>query len=186
MKPARVKRLLLGLGGFLTLALLLFSMLWANRQVPEQTAAPDTAAEQAGYLLSGDEEARIKEFVKSFVNLYNTFRYADYRNLTATGDYQTPAFQERTVAYVAELERTTSPGYSRVTEVDASTFTYRYPSARRLETQVRATVTEHRGQPGGLDVRSTPLERTFSVTASVTLSRSGGRWFVDGISFSEQ
>lgn len=186
MKPARAKRLLLGLGGLLTLALLLFSVLWSGRRASEQVAAPDRTTEQVDYLLSGDEEAKAKEFVKSFVNLYNTFRYADYRNLTATGDYQTPAFQERTVAYVAELERTVEPGYSRVTEADASTFTYRYPNARRLEVQLRATVAERRGQPGGLDVRSSPLERTFSVTASVTLSRSGGTWFVDWISFSEQ
>ena len=142
-----------------------------NNQPNNQGQAPD-------YVLDSQEEARVKEFVKNFVNLYNSYSFADYSNLTALGDYQTSAMQDKTLQLVGQLEADTPEGFQRQTETEIDTFAYGYPNASQLSVEVKAWVEETTiiGEPGP---RSPEKSTRYPVTVKLELSRSGQAWLVN-------
>ena len=97
-------------------------------------------------MLSASDEASLKEFVKNYVNLYNSYSYGDYSNLTALGDYQTQSMQEQTLSSIAEYEKALPVGYKITTTADPATFQYSYPSADTLSAAISAKVSEVFGE----------------------------------------
>lgn len=129
------------------------------------------------YVLSAAEEQQVREFVKSFASLYNTYTYGDATNIIALGDYQTPSMQERSVGLASELEETLSEGYQKSTEIQEGSFQYQYPEAMKLTVAVNGIVTET------ASASSTPEQ--YPVDVSLTLERTGTVWRVDTITYTK-
>lgn len=143
------------------------------------TGQPTTNLPQ--YILSQEEEVRVREFVKNFISLYNTYSYEDYSNLTALGDYQTPEMQQKTVELVQNLHASTPIGFAVNTVPDMATFRYAYPSASQLTVSVRAKVTEVRNQNGtqNFSPRNPEQVNTYPVTVNIELASFGKNWLVN-------
>ncbi len=133
------------------------------------------------YFLGADEEARVKEFVKNFVTLYNSYRYADYTNLTALGDYQTVSMQEKTLNFISQLENTVPVGFAINTTPDVSTFTYKYPEASRITASLKAEVEEIQNEnlEKNFSPRNPEIKTKYQITVNIVLIRFNGNWLVD-------
>lgn len=127
-------------------------------------------------ILDPAREPQVRQFVKNFVSLYNSYSYGDYSNLTALGDYQTVAMQENTVSAVNALSSSVQPGYSIRTVADPDTFTYHYPDSSRLIAIISAQVTETTAQ-GAV--------APYQVTATLQLQKSSDFWLVDSINITK-
>ncbi len=151
-----------------------------------QNTDPNNGNSLPEYVLNADEEQKVREFVKNFVFLYNTYRYADYSNLTATGDYQTPEMQNLTLAKVDELEKTTPLGFYRTTEANEKSFTYTYPTGSTLRVTMDITV-EEGIVSNSQDLRQgSATEVKYTAKAVVTLKRVSGNWLVDAVDIVRQ
>lgn len=141
------------------------------------TSTPQNTSNLPDYILSSDEEASLKEFVKNFVNLYNTYSYEDYSNLTALGDYQTQGMQEKTLAVIENLKQTLPIGYSLQTQADENTFSYKYPSANEIIVQVTAQAREVLSEG--------KLAQKYKINATLQISRQQKSWLVDDIKINQ-
>lgn len=141
-------KILIYLVGFFLALIVIFLIFNAltSPSAPNNSSQPTSAtgaeSNLPDYILNSAEETSLKEFVKNFVNLYNTYSYNDFSNLTALGDYQTESMQKDTLATVSSLQSSLKPGYSRQTRVKENTFTYSYPSLDKLTVQIKAQVAE--------------------------------------------
>jgi len=181
---AKQYKILLFLGGFFVLGLVGFVIINSlpspetpiidnnqNNQVDTTTNVPD-------YMLSAPEEASLQEFVKNYVNLYNSYSYGDYSNLTALGDYQTQSMQEETLNSIAKYEETLPIGYQISTEADAKTFSYSYPSSDSLSTTISAEVSEVLGE-------NLPSKK-YKATIDLEIGRQKTGWLVKDIKINKQ
>ena len=137
-------------------------------------------SQQSGGALDQQKENQLKEFVKNFINLYNTYSYGDYSNPLALGDYQTPNLQQKTSSFVANLEQTIVPGYSKVTTADEASFSYK-PSAGGFVATINAQVAETSFASAGVSPRQEPSEQIYEITATLTVLPSGNGWVADEI-----
>lgn len=172
----KIYKYLLYFGGFLSFLLILFIILHALSAskptlVSNGTTASSTFSNLPGYILP--DESDVRKFVENFVILYNTYSYGDYSNLTALGDYQTPELQQKTLDLVSRLQNSTPAGYSVVTNVDDSSFSYIYPEATQAFISLNGSATQSQG---GHDA-------VYSFTASLSLQKSGNNWLVSNITY---
>jgi hypothetical protein len=136
---------------------------------PNETQNPpgnNTNNEIPDYFLAADEEEALKEFVKTFVELYNTYSKDDLSNPIALGDYQTAALQERTLALVETLEMTLPEGYEKSARANPETFSYTYPSADSLFASISASVTETGQEP-------------YQIETTLQIYKDGKRFYVN-------
>ena len=138
------------------------------------------------YILDPSEEQKVYEFVKNFSELYNTYSYSDFSNLTALGDYQTPEMQQTTVSYVSYLEKNTVPGYLQEASVVPSSFHYDYPSASRLVVSLSLKIKKYSnfypkiGDAVSLrESYSTKLEGENLTVVELELIKAGTGWQVN-------
>ncbi len=181
-------KILIYLAGFL-LFLLVAVVVWKGLipgqapVQPEQTNSPglSTTTGQSmsvpDYILSDADESDLREFVKNFVNLYNTYSYADFSNLTALGDYQTQAMQEKTISAIENWQNTLPLGYKIVTTSDIGSFSYKYPSAGQIIAQIKARVSE--------TANNQAVPEEYSITATLDIGRSQNGWLVKDINFAK-
>ncbi len=137
-----------------------------NTTTPGSGTLPD-------YILSGPEEVKIKEFVKNFVNLYNTYSSNDISNLTALGDYQTIELQKKTVLLVENLQNSLPVGYSLTSQADMNTFAYKYPDANTLRVTVKGRAEEY--------LNENVSAKNYIFTAELELQKNGNSWLVQDI-----
>jgi hypothetical protein len=131
------------------------------------------------YLLNPDEELRVYEFVKNFLELYNTYSYSDYSNLTALGDYQTSGMQQTTVNYVSFLKKTVLPGYLQEAKADKDSFRYDYPSIDRLIVNLSLTEKKYSNfypKVGGMTSKPEGEKR---IAVELELVKFGKGWLVN-------
>lgn len=133
------------------------------------------------YVLSAAEEENVKEFAKSFINLYNSYRFADFSNLSALGDYQTPEMQLRTQARITFLETNIPVGFEKETKVDLNTFKYSYPQRDRLSVSFNAEVTETLNSSAGVSPRSEESKKTYTQNFEIFLQPYMSGWLVSGL-----
>ena len=181
--PKQYKILLYILGFFLILVIA-YAIFHGFSNTPSQQSSNNTTSSSTNsnlpqYILSQDQETWVKEFVKNFVSLYNSYSYADYSNLTALGDYQTPLMQQRTITLVQNLQATTPIGFVITTVPDMSTFTYQYPSADQLLVSVQAQVTESTNAASSGGPRSPTQSNTYTVTVNLELTPFNQNWLVN-------
>ena len=138
------------------------------------------------YILDPTEEQKVYEFVKNFSELYNTYSYSDFSNLTALGDYQSPEMQQTTVKYVSFLEKNTVPGYLQEASVVLDSFHYDYPSANRLVVNINLKIKKYSNfYPKIGDVvslresYSTKLEGENLTVVELELIKAGTGWQVN-------
>jgi hypothetical protein len=146
-------------------------------QNSRQSNTPGGEKALPGYLLPPQEEMVVKEVVKSFVSLYNTYSTYNYTNPQSLGDLTTVEFQEKLLLYIQNLEEKTPEGYSIRTNAKDSTFSFSYPEQGRLYATISAEVKETRTA----SVRDFPETETYTVTAKITFVNVQGSWLVDDI-----
>jgi len=172
-------KILLFLGGFFVLVLVGFLIInnLSSSKTPiidnNQKNQIDTTTNVPDYMLSVPEEASLQEFVKNYVNLYNSYSYGDYSNLTALGDYQTQSMQEETLSSIAKYEETLPIGYQISTEADSKTFKFSYPSADNLSATISAEVSEVAGE-------NLPPKK-YKATIELGIGRQKTGWLVKDI-----
>ncbi len=179
------KILLYGLG-FFVVAVLFFTILQGflkqpgNNNAKNQNQENDTV-ELSDYILSTQEESTVKEFVKNFVNLYNSYSYKNFSNLTALGDYQTLEFQKKTAEFVAELENSVPSGFLQTTVSDLNTFKYSYQNLSLLTATLKAHVTEEIQNYNQVSPRSAQNTKQYLITVRIELIKSANVWLVNDI-----
>lgn len=138
------------------------------------------------YILDPGEEQKVYEFVKNFTELYNTYSYADFSNLTALGDYQTPEMQQTTIKYVSFLEKNTAPGYFQEAGAIKDSFRYDYPNASNLTANLVLRVKKYSnfypkiGNEISLrESYSTKLEGENMIAVQLGLIKVGSGWQVN-------
>lgn len=130
-------------------------------------------------MLTPQEESLIKEVVKNFVSLYNSYSTYDYGNLRSLGDLETVRFQQKMLDYISYLENTVPKGYEIRTDANDATFSYTYPEADVLNISIKATVKEM----VPLDADAIPEVKKYTTTAHLILRRQNNTWLVDDINF---
>lgn len=155
-------------------------LLYSN--LSKEPLSPVSSKQQSDlpdYILPSDEEARVREFVKNFGNLYNTYSYADYSNMTALGDYQTPQLQAETLSLVNSLENSVKFGFAKETKVDIASFSYKYPSAGILQVSVVAEVFE--SQNFYPKSETAPAWQKYLARITLDLVKNNQNWLVSQI-----
>lgn len=141
------------------------------------------------YQLDPDQEKIVYEFVKNFAELYNTYSYADYSNLTALGDYETSQMQQKTVEYESSLEKKTQPGYYQEAKVIKDSFRYTYSQVGRLsvsigvELKVYSNFFPNLALDDSSSSQTLPQkpESTKKINMELGLEKYGNRWIVNSI-----
>jgi hypothetical protein len=149
----------------------------------EQSQPNNNNQDLPEYFLGADEEIRVKEFVKNFASLYNSYRYADYTNLTALGDYQTVSMQEKTIDLISQLENTIPVGFAINTTPEVATFTYKYPEASKITASLKAEVeeTQNENLQENFSPRNPEIKSNYEIKVDVVLVRFNGNWLVDSL-----
>lgn len=142
--------------------------IFAFTRPSQPTVAPPPGTEVPDYFLAADEEENLKVFVKTFVELYNTYSQDDLSNPVALGDYQTKDMQERTLSMVDNMEQALPVGYEKYTNADVATFSYTYPSRDALFASMQA------------DVRETDVGN-YRIEATLRIIKDGKRFYVDSL-----
>lgn len=140
----------------------------------KQTGTGQASSTLPDLLLTEDQETWVRQFVKNFVNLYNTYSYSDYSNLTALGDYQTPQMQQKTLDLIEQLKASTQPGFSVSTVVNENSFSFRYPDSSQLVVTEQAQATES-------STSYSAQNSQYKITATLVLAKSGDHWLVSDI-----
>jgi len=177
-------KILLIIGGFFVLILVGF-LITSSLSSPKTPSQGNNQPSQAtsttnlpDYLLSTSDEASLKEFVKNYVNLYNSYSYGDYSNLIALGDYQTQSMQEQVLASISEYEKTLPVGYKITTTADSATFQYSYPTAENLSATISARVSEVFGES------QTPKQYGIKIQLQISQQKNG--WLVKDIKINKE
>jgi hypothetical protein len=138
------------------------------------------------YILSSDEETRVKEFAFNFIKLYNTYSYSDYSNMLALGDYETPEMQQKTLDLVDKLKVTEQVGFMQEAEADLNYFSYEYPESSSLFVKVKIKKKQYSNYypKPELDFKKLyipKLEQTKTESFKLHLSKYGKNWLVNNI-----
>ena len=154
---------------FLVLAYLMFQAFTNNK--------PGNGGQLPQYILSPSEETAVKGFVKNFVTLYNTYSPYDTSNISALGDYETVAMQERSLVLISQIQATTSTPPQSAQAQD-STFTYNYDAAGHLTAAMEVLIS----------IQSPPNSSSQPQVETVTLSlvKQSNRWVVDSITATQK
>lgn len=152
---------------------LIMNGLSSPKTTNNQNTQVNTTANVPDYMLSVSDEASLKEFVKNYINLYNSYSYGDYSNLTALGDYQTQSMQEQALASITEYEKTLPAGYSLTTSANTTTFQYQYPSASDLSASISGKASEVAGEG--------QVVKQFNVKFQLEIGRQKNGWLVKDI-----
>jgi hypothetical protein len=135
---------------FVTFVLIVFVfvLLQSNPTPSSSIKDPEQLSDGSlpNYLLGEFEEKKIRAKTETFAVLYYTYTSDDHRNLTATGDYQTPDFQEQTLRLVENLEDNYVPNYSLTTTVSPESFHYIYQKKGELNVTYSGTSKEQVGE----------------------------------------
>lgn len=138
--------------------------------------------ELPSYVLQGSQEAVVKEFVKNFINLYNSYRYNDYSNLSSLGDFQTVSFQEQTIEKIKNLEKNTPENFIQISEVNLKTFDYNYPNAKQLIVTVEVLV-----KTGNSSSEATKkFLETLVYKAKIELTPFNNSWLVNQLEINKK
>ncbi len=179
---SKTNKILLYLFGFLLVCGLFFLIVRGLTNKSSQKPVDNTQTNLPDYVLSQSDETKVKEFVKNFINLYNTYGYADFSNLTALGDYQTVNFQNKTKETVSSLETSTPVGYQKETQAKPETFSYKYPLSNLLKVYMDAKVEEKvSDQNLQISPRTENIFNSYDVKITVELVPSGKNWLVNDI-----
>ena len=153
------------------------------------TAQPGPVQSLPDYQLDPDQETAVYEFVKNFAELYNTYSYADYSNLTALGDYETVQMQQKTAELVVSLEKNTQPGYFQEAKIVKDSFKYKYPQAGRLSVTLSLEIKVYSNFFPNIKASDSAsgqnplqkLEGTKKIGFELGLEKYGNRWIVNSI-----
>ena len=96
------------------------------------------------YILSQSDEQRLQQFVKNFVELYNSYGYNDFKPALNIAGYGTIEFQQQNIERIQDLEGSMPEGFSISTTIDSTSFSYSYPEANTLTAGVKGVATEIR------------------------------------------
>jgi hypothetical protein len=171
-----MKRAILIYGAIAVALIMVGFLIWAFVSPSGQPKNSPSVSNVPDYYLAPEEEAHLQSFVKTFVELYNTYSTGDYSNLYALGDYQTTALQSRTKALIEELDRQTPENFDIVSQEDENSFKYSFRTGTILEVSVLLNVTET--QPG--------KNAVYQNVAALTVIKDGPRYFVDKISYTKK
>lgn len=176
-------KILLFVGGFFAVLILLV-VVYASMSRPggeNGGTAQNQSQSLPEYILGDQEERELAEFVKYFVNLYNSYAYGYTSNLSALGDDQTTEMQQRTLELIEMLESGLPENFSQETEADAATFSYRYPEANHIIAFISAKVTEKTGSQVGVSPRMPAESVEYPVKVELDLIKADSKWYVNEI-----
>ncbi len=160
----------------------------ASQETPS-VSPPAPVQTLPDYQLDPEQEKIVYEFVKNFAELYNTYSYADYSNLTALGDYETSQMQQKTVEYENSLEKKTQPGYYQEAKAIKDSFRYTYSQVGRLSVSIAVELKVYSNffpAPAVDDNTASQalpqkLESTKKINLELGLEKYGNRWIVSSI-----
>jgi hypothetical protein len=185
--PRKYKIILYILGFFVALAVFYMVISGISSSVSSPSGGQQTASSTQGVpppltlTLSPDEESSLKEFVKNFVTLYNNYSYDDFSNLTALGDYENQAMQEKTQNLITQLQSSLQPGYSQSSKPDASTFSYQTSNTQTFTVSINVDITETNNSQSQLSIRSSQEPQSRTNVDTLTVVRYGQSWLVGDI-----
>ncbi len=100
---------------------------------PPAGQSAGSGAPAGGYLPRAGEAENVARFVESFLGLYNSYRYGDYRSLTAVGSFGTEGFQNRAAERAERVAARARPGDSVNASVVPGSVQVTLTSAYQLE-----------------------------------------------------
>jgi len=177
----KTNKILLYIGGLLVFVMI-GVMIYVT--VSKQSQTPSVSEPLPQYILGSTEEVQLKEFARYFLKLYNSYGYGYTSNLSALGDDQTTAMQEKTIAFIEDLNSTLADGFNQITEPDASSFSYTYLEADHITAMLNATVNETYGDEGS--PRSPAETKIYSIKAKFKFIKNGDKWFVDNLQITKK
>lgn len=150
----------------------------ASQSQPQ--AASTTTSSLPDYLLDPEQEKSAYAFVKSFAELYNTYSYGDFSNLSALGDYQTTQMQQRTEEYIKTLGKITPVGYYQETSLLENSLKYKYNQVGRVTITAGLQIKIYNNYAPGLSGTQRPDKiRTSNLTMELVAYKQS--WLADNI-----
>lgn len=132
------------------------------------------------YMLDPEEEKSAYAFVKNFAELYNTYGFGDFSNLSALGDYQTTQMQQRTEEYIKTLEKVTPVGYYQEASLLQNTLKYKYNQVGQVTITGNLQIKLYHNYISNLAVSQRP-DKINTVNLSINLVAYRKSWLVDSI-----
>lgn len=179
-------KIILYFAGFLIFLFAIFAIIFNLLKSPQKSDSnQNTGSNQAsstvstGPVLSSSDETKLKEFVKNSLTLYNNYSYNDFSNLTAIGDYETLAMQQKTQEVISQLQSTLQPGFSQSSEPDMSSFSYKFTKTDTVEALINVKITQ--GNSNDLLTRSLQANSASIVSEKLVLKTYGQNWLIDDI-----
>jgi hypothetical protein len=126
----------------------------------------------------------LKEFVKNFAELYNTYRFEDFSNLTALGDYQSAAMQEVTLSRVADLEKNLKPGDAVYAKANPTSFSYQVLNGQDISAEINLKISEYANEFPESETQSlrdpvySSLKREYEVKFNLKIQKFSQAWLV--------
>ncbi len=158
------------------LVIIIFGVLiWLFVHSNNQTNTPNVS-NVPSYQLTQDEEDHLRSFVKTFIELYNTYSTGDYSNLYALGDYQTTDMQYRTKALITQLEQETPENYDLVSTEVPGAMTYIYNQGNTIKVSDQVDVVE---MINGKTVK-------YQESVDLIVMKNGSKYFVDNIIYTKK
>ncbi len=139
--------------------------------------------------LTEAQKQSVREFVKNFILLYNSYAYGDYSNLSSLGDYQTQKAQKQTLDRIEQLLENTPVGFRRIVEVSNSGIEVKsllFPP-KQIETKIKFWVKDQVIIPEGTTPRSDDAvkPKEYEARATLRLVPYNQSWLVDNIILSD-
>jgi hypothetical protein len=131
--------------------------------------------------LSAADEGSLKEFVKNFVTLYNNYSFDDFSNLTALGDYENQAMQQKTQDLISRLQTSLPPGFSQSSDPQLSTFSYKTIDLQTFTVTESVNISETNSSQNSLSIRSSEQPQSYVATEILTVVKYGQGWLVGDV-----
>jgi len=181
----RKYKIILFILGFFFLFLMVYLVI---RGIMPQTQNPQSGQQSAGsgnqdvpppltLALNADDESSLRQFVKNFVTLYNNYSYNDFSDLTALGDYENQAMQQKSLDFISQTEPTLQSGYSQSSDPQLSTFSYKTIDLQTFTVTINVNITETNSQ-NELSLRSSEEPQNYTDSDTLTIVRYGQSWLV--------
>lgn len=147
---------------------------------PQPQSGNTATSSLPDYLLDPEEEKSAYAFVKNFAELYNTYGYGDFSNLSALGDYQTTQMQQRTQEHIQTLEKITPFGYYQEASLLQNTLKYKYNQVGLVTVTGSLQIKSYHNYSLGLAGSQRP-DKTETVNLIINLITYKKSWLVDDI-----
>lgn len=147
---------------------------------PQPQAGSTATSSLPDYLLDPEQEKSAYAFVKSFAELYNTYSYGDFSNLSALGDYQTTQMQQRTNEYIKTLGKTTPVGYYQEASLLENTLKYTYNQVGRVTITANLQIKIYNNYMPSLAGNPKP-DKTRTANLTIGLVAYKQNWLADNI-----